>query len=203
MNFLVIISIVVWIYMLSVFRRGRLDFFEYIWGSVGIFVFMMILIQPIVTRPLTQLVTSASGVIGKLTGLFEAYRDYSIIFITNKATNSSISLYVDYECSGIIEMMAFVALLAFFKVYDKGQRVIVGIVGCIGIFISNIIRIITICVMVKIWGNSVYYLAHTVVGRLVFYALAVALYYVVFTHSQVIKQKIGGFSYAEHNENSI
>ncbi len=99
MNFLVLAIFILWIYLLTVFKRGNLNFFTYIFGSVGLFVFMMIYIQPVVTEILVQLVTSVTGVIGNITGLYESYHDYSILFITNSATKESISLYVDYECS--------------------------------------------------------------------------------------------------------
>jgi exosortase family protein XrtG len=146
--------------------------------------------------------TSVVGIIGKVTGICEAYYEYSIIFIPKQSELSSISLYIDYECSGVIEMMAFVSLLAFFQVYEVGQRIIVGILGCISIFFFNVIRIIIICAIIFQFGSGSYYVAHTIVGRLVFYALSILLYYYVFTKQQIIKQKIGGFSYAEHHEHA-
>lgn len=203
MNVLVVLSFVFWLYFLNVFKRAKLDYFRFIWGSVGLFVFMMIVLQPMLIRPLTQLVASATGVVGKTTGLFEAYQDYSVLFITTPSSNTSISLYIDYECSGVIEMMAFVSLLAFFRVYNVGQRVVISIVGCISIFMFNIIRIFIICISVYLWGNNAYYLAHTIVGRLVFYVLSVILYYYIFTHAHIIKQKTGGFSYAQDNGDSV
>ncbi|MBP3618584.1 MAG: exosortase family protein XrtG [Lachnospiraceae bacterium] len=202
MNFLVIVAFILWIYLLNVFKRGKLDFFRYIMGSVGVFIFMMIGVQPFVTKPLIQLVTSVSGVFGKMTGVFEAYRDYSILFVENEVTGEAISLYVDYECSGVIEMLVFLSLLVFFQVYEVWQRVILGIIGCIVIFFSNVCRIFIICLMIKIGGNDIYYFAHTIVGRLFFYVLAVLLYYYVFTYAQIKKQKVGGFSYAQPNEHS-
>lgn len=198
-NVFAIICFVIWIYLLSVFRRGKLDFFRYLLGSVGLFIFMMIFLEPVLTGYLVKWVTSATGVVGSVTGLFNSYHDYSIIFVNCSRTGEALSLYVDYECSGIIEMMAFVALLVFFQVYEVWQRVVVGILGCIAIFFSNVVRISVICIIIKIWGNSSYYIAHTIIGRIVFYILAVLLYYYVFTHAQIIKQKIGGFKYAEHN----
>lgn len=202
MNFLVIGAFIVWLYVLNVFKRGKLDFFRYLVGSIGVFLFMVIWIQPHVTKGLIQLVTSVSGVLGKVTGVFEAYRDYSILFVENQVTKEAISLYVDYECSGVIEMMVFLSLLAFFQVYEVWQRFIIGILGCIAIFFSNVCRIFIICFMIKIGGNEVYYFAHTIVGRLFFYGLAILLYYYVFTYAQIKKQKVGGFSYAQHNEDS-
>lgn len=202
MNVFAVLCLILWLYALSVFRRAKLDFFRYLTGSVGLFIFMMIFLEPVLLQPLVSLVTSVTGIVGDVTGLFESYHDYSIIFVTSAAHNESLSLYIDYECSGIIEMMAFVSLLAFFEVYDVWQRVVVGVLGCIAIFFSNVIRITVICVIIKIGGNQVYYLAHTVIGRIVFYALTVALYYYVFTHAQIIRQKVGGFNYATHNEPS-
>jgi len=202
MNYLALVLLIVWFYFLNVFKRGKLDFFRYLLGSMGAFVFMMIYIQPLVTKPLTQLVTSMAGVFGKISGIFEAYRDYSILFVENQVTKEAISLYIDYECSGIIEMMVFVALLIFFQVYEVWQRIIVGILGCVAIFFSNVGRIFIICFMIKLGGNDVYYFAHTIVGRLFFYVLAILLYYYVFTYAQIRKQKVGGFSYAQHTENT-
>ena len=202
MNWLIIISFIIWLYILTVFHRGNLNYFKYLWGSVGLFVFMCIFIQPALTEILKQYVTAAVGVIGKVTGICEAYYELSIIFIPKQSVLSSISLYIDYECSGVIEMMAFVALLAFYQVYDVGQRIIIGLLGCISIFFFNVIRIVVISWIIYKFGSESYYVAHTIIGRLVFYVLSILLYYYIFTKQQIIKQKIGGFSYAEHHENA-
>lgn len=202
MNVFAIICVFIWLYALSVFKRGKLDFFRFLVGSVGLFIFMMIFLEPIIVTPLVSLVTSATGIVGDVTGLFESYHDYSILFVTCEKTGEALSLYIDYECSGVIEMMAFVALLAFFQVYDIWQRFAVGILGCIAIFFSNVIRITVICIIIMVWGNDAYYIAHTIVGRIVFYILAVLLYYYVFTHAQIIRQKIGGFNYAGDTSSS-
>lgn len=195
MNWLVLVSFLIWLYVLTVFYRGKLNFFQYLWGSVGLFVFMCIYVQPALTGILKQLVTSVVGVIGKATGISEAYYEYSIIFIPKQSLLSSLSLYIDYECSGVIEMMAFVSLLAFFQAYEVGQRVIVSIIGCFSIFMFNVIRIVVICAIIYQYGSDSYYIAHTVIGRIVFYILSILLYYYVFTKRQIVKQKIGGFSY--------
>lgn len=202
MNVFAIICVFIWLYALSVFKRGKLDFFRFLVGSVGLFVFMMIFLEPVLVSPLVSLVTSATGIVGDVTQLFESYHDYSILFVTCEKTGEALSLYIDYECSGVIEMMAFVALLAFFEVYDVWQRFVVGVLGCIAIFFSNVIRITVICMIIRTWGNDAYYIAHTIVGRIVFYILAVLLYYYVFTHAQIIRQKIGGFNYAGDSSSS-
>lgn len=202
MNWLVIAGFLIWFYLLTVFHRGNLNYFQYLWGSVGLFIFMCVFIQPALTEVLKQYVTSVVGIIGKVTGICEAYYELSIIFVPKQSALTSISLYIDYECSGVIEMMAFVSLLLFFQVYEIAQRIIISFVGCVCIFFFNVIRILIICIIIYKFGSSSYYVAHTIIGRLVFYVLSILLYYYVFTKQQIIKQKIGGFHYAEHNENT-
>jgi exosortase family protein XrtG len=162
---------------------------------------MCIFIQPVLSEILKQYVTSAVGILGRITGLCEAFYELSIVFIPKQSALTAVSLYIDYECSGVIEMMAFVSLLIFYQVYDVGQRVIISFIGCISIFIFNVIRIMSICAVIYQFGSTSYYIAHTLLGRLLFYVLTIILYYYVFTKQQIIKQRIGGFNYTEPNEN--
>lgn len=201
MTIFTVVCFLVWIYLLSVFTRGKLYFYQFIWGSVGLFVFMMMWIQPVAIRPLTNLVCSAAGVAGRMTGFYESYSEYSMLFVQHGS--EAISLCIDYECSGIIEMMAYVSMLAFFRVYDWMQRIILSVLGCMMIFFANIIRLFVIGTTIYYFGNDAYYIAHTIVGRIFFYALSVILYYYIFTKSQIVKQKIGGFHYAKNTDTSV
>ena len=193
MKILVLALFVLWIYLLSVLRRGKLTFWGFCLGSVGLFFFLMIWVQPIVTVPLTRAITAVSGIVGQLTGLYDSFFQYSLLFI--HSGGESISLFIDYECSGIIEIMAFVSLLWFFPIYRFYEKIVVTIAGIFYIFLANVIRIFVICVLIRIWGNDIYFLAHTVFGRVIFYALSIALYFYVFTKSQIIRQKVGSFKY--------
>lgn len=193
MNWLTIISFVGWIYLLSILARGKLDFWYFCVGSIGLFIFMMLWIQPIVTTPLSKMVAATAGIFGKINGMFQSYFEYGILFIQRE--EEVVSLYIDYECSGIIEIMAFCSLLCFFSVYRFYEKVIVSISGIIVIFFSNVLRLLVICTMIYIFGNKVYYLAHTIFGRFVFYFLSIALYFYVFTKPQIVRQKIGSFKY--------
>ena len=199
MTIFTVVCFLVWIYLLSVFTRGKLYFYQFIWGSVGLFVFMMMWIQPVAIRPLTNLVCSAAGVAGRMTGFYESYSEYSMLFVQHGS--EAISLCIDYECSGIIEMMAYMSMLAFFRVYDWMQRIILSVLGCMMIFFANIIRLFVIGT--TIYYFDAYYIAHTIVGRIIFYALSVILYYYIFTKSQIVKQKIGGFHYAKNTDTSV
>ena len=71
----------------------------------------------------------------------------------------------------------------------------VGILGTFYIILANALRIIAICVIIYVFGMPSYYVAHTFVGRILFYGLSVLLYFFVFTKTQIIRQKVGDFTY--------
>ncbi|MBE5950264.1 MAG: exosortase family protein XrtG [Lachnospiraceae bacterium] len=198
MSILVGLIFIVWIYILWVLKRAKLSFWRFLLGSVGLFVFQMIWLQPLMTEPLTKAVTVVVGQLGELTGMFDAYQQYSILFIPK--STAAVSLFVDFECSGVIEIMAYLSLLWFFDVYDAIEKVILTVAGIVAIFLFNVIRIFSICTMIYFFGNNVFYFAHAIFGRIVFYVLSISLYFYIFTKAQIVRQKIGSFKYVTEKE---
>ena len=195
-----LVVIAVWLYVLSVTHRAKLHAWEFIIGSLGLFTILMMTVQPVLTMPLARCVSALAGVVGSITGAFTAYFKYGIIFVhTGK---SSITLLIDFECSGIIEIMAFISLLAFFNVYNISEKIIVGIGGFCYIMVCNALRIVLICLSVHFFGMGAYYVVHTFIGRIFFYVLSVLLYFYVFTKPQIIKMKVGNFAYGSDKVNS-
>ncbi|GFI64917.1 hypothetical protein IMSAG185_00510 [Lachnospiraceae bacterium] len=191
-----IAALIIWVYLLSVLKRCKLHAWHFLLGSLGLFVFMMIFLRPVLVKPLARCVAAIAGGFGSLTETFTAYFKYGILFV--HGLDSTITLQIDFECSGIIEIMAFVALLAFFQVYDRNEKLFVGVLGTLGIIFSNVLRIIVICLMIYFGGTGMYYVAHAIVGRLLFYGLSVLLYFYVFTKPQIIRTKVGKFTYGNH-----
>lgn len=193
MEILAIVLVAVWLYSLRVFHKAKLSFFKFLVGSVGMFLFMMWFIQPAATAPLAQLVTAVSGYVGDLTGMYEAYYQYAILFIQHNG--QSISMYVDYECAGIIEILAFVSLLWFYPVYSVTERFVLTLAGVLWVFLGNILRLVIIASLIYFFGNDIFFFAHAIFGRIVFYALTAVLYFNVFTKAHILRQKIGKFNY--------
>ncbi len=193
MSIVTIIAFLAWIYILSVLKRSKLDFWYFITGSVGMFVFYMVLLQPILTVPLQKAVAAVAGVLGDATGMFASYFQQGILFVP--CDTGAISMYIDYECSGIIEIGAYLSLLVFFGVYSFQEKIVLAVLGSIGVFAANIIRIFIIGSMIHLGGSDMYFVAHTIVGRIVFYGFTIVLYFYVFTKGQIRRQKIGKFNY--------
>jgi exosortase family protein XrtG len=157
---------------------------------------LMAWVQPVLTQPLARCVAALAGEFGKLTGAYSAYFKYGILYVGTDM--GSMTLRIDFECSGIIEIMAFLCLLSFFRVYRFLDKVVVGVMGTVSLILANGLRISIICLALHYFGTDVYFVAHAVVGRIFFYVLTVFLYFYVFTRPQVIQTKVGNFSYGNH-----
>lgn len=188
-----IVLVVIWLLNLRIFYKVKNQAAFITIGMGGLFILMMIFLRPIATMPLARIVAALAGLFGRVTGFFSAFFKYGIIFV--ETAGGSMTLQIDFECSGIIEIMVYIAILAFFKVYTISERAILSAVGVIYIILANALRIIIIASMIHFGGEQMYYIAHTYVGRIFFYAATVVLYFYVFTKSQVVRMKVGSFSY--------
>lgn len=187
-----IIAILLWIYLLSVFKRKKLNFFYFICGSAGLFTFLLKLFLNKLIDPLSSLIAVLVGLCSKIYPAIQAYPDYKMIFLDIEVP---ISLYIDFECSGILEIFIFISLISFFSAYNILNKFIVNIVGIFYIIFANVLRILSIVFIVGTFGCDYYYVAHTLIGRLVFYILIIAFYFIVFSKKQILNQKVGNFEY--------
>ncbi len=188
-----IVLVVIWLLNLRIFYKVKNQAAFITIGMGGLFVLMMIFLRPIATMPLARIVAALAGLFGRVTGFFSAFFKYGIIFVETQG--GSMTLQIDFECSGIIEIMVYIAILTFFRVYTVSERAILSAIGVIYIILANALRIIIIASIIHFGGEQMYYIAHTYVGRIFFYAATVVLYFYVFTKSQVVRMKVGSFSY--------
>lgn len=186
---LVLLLIVLWILLLLLLRKLKIYFFVFVAGSVGMFLFVTYLGRDFLERQLEMAVTYSMWFVGNLTRLFNAYPQYSMITLYYR--QEAISFFVDYECSGFIEMIVFISLLTFYPIYRWKGKLALAAAGTVYIYLSNVLRVFAICVIVKLFGPTLFFFSHTIFARLLFFFLTVTLYYVVFTRPHIIRQKVG------------
>ena len=191
-------AIGLWVWLLRVLRKAGLKFWRYLLGSCGIFLILLILVRPWLVLPLARLIAAIAGIFGKVTGFYQAYYRYGVIFI--ESLNGAITVNIDLEGSGFIEISAFISLLAFYGIYNIPERIYIGVIGTLYTMLTNALRIAVICTMIHFLGTDYYYVAHTIVGRIVFYVLQVILYFFIFTKPHVLKMKTGDFGYNKKEE---
>lgn len=192
-NWILTLVIILWIYILTVLKRARLDFWFFTLGSAGLFTIAIIVLQPLLLMPMQNAIAAVSGLLGNLTNTYTSYFEKGLLFISHGTTQ--MALYIDFECTGIIETFAFLSLLWFFPAYQFYEKIAVSVVGIISIFMANVLRIFIISQIIYWFGSNSYFVAHSFVGRLIFYAITLVLYFYVFTRSQVVRQKVGAFRY--------
>lgn len=191
-----LIGLLIWLFILHILNKSKLNFWHFLIGSAGAFILMLVFLEPVLTQPLARIVALLASLPGKIGDMYSAHYKYGVIFVESSV--GAISLKIDFECSGIIEIIAYLSLLIFYRVYTVYERFCVGILGVIAMVLANALRITVICLMIYFGGIDTYFIAHTYIGRLVFYALSVVIYFYVFTKPQIIKQKVGSFRYDNH-----
>ncbi|WP_127849032.1 exosortase family protein XrtG [Lacticaseibacillus hulanensis] len=185
MSIFLLIGTVVWLYVLSVLKRARLAAFYFIVGSAGLFFILMALSYPYWVWFFTHAVIHGVSWLGHLTGWCLVILKTGLVYIVN--VGNPVTMSIDFECSGIIETCALIALIAFFPTYQRKEKVFYAVFGLFYIYLSNVIRLMTVVTIVHFGGGSLFFLAHSIIGRLVFYALVIVLYYNVFTYSQLAR----------------
>ena len=72
---------IVWLYLLSVLKRGQLYFWRFIVGSMGAFLILMISLQDKLAEPLARGVAALAGVVGTITGGYSAYLNMALYLL--------------------------------------------------------------------------------------------------------------------------
>jgi len=88
---------------------------------------------------------------------------------------------IGFECSSLIEFGVLIGLLFFYPGYSILRRAIYILLGVVVIYVANIIRMLTVAYVVHIFGNQYVYIAHTFVGKLLFFTFVVTLFWYLLT----------------------
>ena len=183
-----------WLYVLSVLKRIGWSAAYVVLGVVGTFLIIISLANNNVISFLMRLNTSGAGVVGMLTGFYTVAPTLGIIHIVSG--QSAINLFITYECSALIELAAYIALVLFFPFFKNlQQRLKLLGFGVIYLLLANMLRVTVTALIIHFLGLPSLIWAHVIVGRLIFYVLTIILYFYVFTRSQVLHIKIGRFDF--------
>lgn len=182
-NLLLLIGIAIWVYILSVFKRGGLIAFYFLLGSFGLFIIFSFLTKMYFVWLLGRIIAEGLDYLSNLIPGYLIHVSNNMVLINGiKGTYIPIS----YEYSGAIEIFAFESLLIFFPIYTNIEKVIIGVSGGFGILLANIIRLLLIIIVIRIFGSR-YFIIGSIISRLLLYIVMVILYYYVFTKPQIIR----------------
>ncbi len=184
---MIYLAIALWAAVYLFLRRARAWLLSYVVGAVG---FTLIFVYFVRGSALESLVETAGAVaahyVGDAIGIptrvfFNAPGTLLVLIVYQKAGWTAVE--IDIECSGLLESIVFLGLVLFYRGLPLISKVGYLTAGLLFTFAVNVVRIVVIVAMISHFGKDAIYLAHTVVGRAVFFALVINLYWYTFTRT--------------------
>lgn len=179
-----IISVLIWLIVAVFLRYHRIWIFYYIWTAVGFTIMAILIIRTswfeYAIEQITGLILHYSlALIGIKTYIFDKAPGTVLVLLALE--NSWTCIDIDIECSGLLESCVLMGLLVFYPGILLLKKIWYVFIGLTSLFVVNLIRLYTVILTLNFGGRDTMYIAHTLVGRLVFFLLVIIVYWYVFT----------------------
>jgi exosortase family protein XrtG len=122
---------------------------------------------------------------GILTYVFDKSPGTILVFI--KTDNSWTTLNIDIESSALFEIAVLLGLVLFYPAYGARRKLYYILVGTATLGFFNLVRLLLITTLIYWGGRSFNFVAHTLFGRVFFFAVIVALYWHILTRPSINK----------------
>ncbi len=178
-----------WVLILILLRCQKLRFFEFIVGSVGIFLLMLFYANDVIEEQILKALGLMLGLIANYVSFLDVFAAYGML--TVKRSSEVVTFFLDYECTGILEILVFVSLVSFYPVRGLLGKLYHITIGVMYITVVNVIRVMVIVLTIYGFGMNYFFFAHTIIARIIFFVFVVSLYYQTFTKKHIELQKVG------------
>jgi exosortase family protein XrtG len=177
---------VLWVGVLVFLRSNRIWLFYYLVGAVGVaywivyftrFVFPME--QPL-AHSVAWMVNLLANSVGIQTRIFQNAPGVLLVLVIVQEIGWTV-LNIGVESSGLLEMSALVSLISFYPGWTWQRRTMSVLGGLAATWLANILRMLLIVVMLHGLGKQALVLAHTYLGKLLFFLLTVGIYWYLVT----------------------
>lgn len=194
---LAVIGIVAWIGALIFLWKNRIFFFFYVLGAVGLAFWLVIIgtrwlpLELILERYTAYHVHAICQVIGIPTRVFEAAPGNILVLVVVQEPGWTV-VKVGVECSGLLEGSVLLGLFAFYPGLSWRRRGGLTALGLILTYVANLVRVLFIVLVLHYFGKRSIFVAHTILGRVIFFAAVALLYWWLLTRPtiEVIRQQI-------------
>lgn len=186
------LACLIWLVITVFFYRNRIWVFYYIWGSVGLCCLIILLFHGSLVEYRLEHYTSLIlhhllGYLDIMTYIFDKAPGTLLVLI--KVDNSWTTIAIDIENSGFLEMCIIFGLIMFYPVYRWRKRIAAALLGVVTVYAINLLRLIVVIFLIHKGGRDMSFIAHTLIGRLLFFLLVVALYWKLITQATLQKIK--------------
>ncbi len=183
---LYLLAALIWGATVAFFYRYRIWLLFYTVGAVGLAFLLIVAGTRFVPLERGLEVTTAyaahtiSRALGIPTRVFEAAPGNILVWVVVQEPGWTV-VRVDLECSGLLEMSVLSGLLLFYPAWSLRKRVGLIVLGWAVTYAANVVRVVVIILILHTFGKRSIFVAHTIIGRAVFFALVAGLYWLVFT----------------------
>ena len=177
---------VAWAATVTFFWRVRAWLPYYILGAAGCAVLVVIAsreflpVESIIRQATAQSVDMLAPLLGVQTTLRHVDPG-SLMVIGVPHQQEWTVLSVGLESSGLLESAALFGLVAFFPAQTKGSRVATVVIALALTFLANVFRVLIIVATVGYLGQDYLGFAHVVLGRVVFFVIAIGIFWFAIT----------------------
>ena len=186
---LALATVLLWGLVVIFFRANRVWLLYYLTGSIGL-AFIIIFVGR--ATPLQGLMESGvaastflmANFMGIPARIFETDTSSLMIFVVGQLVghdNGWTMVRVTVECSSLLETGVISGMVGFYPAWSLRKRFLLVALGVIAAFVANIIRLAVIIWTLHWFGKDSLFIAHTIVGRAVFFVLIIALFWYLIT----------------------
>lgn len=185
---LFVVSMVIWIFLIKMFYDLKMTAFKFYTGSIGLFFILLFFFRPYLQSEFKILLFYSLLFLSKITHIFyiSSLSD-AVVKVNNLTFNINFSL----QASALISMTIFTSLICFFPLIRLKKRIFLFFIGNISIFLINILKSFIILLLIKVFSKYSLVIDFDIIGKVIFFALIIMLYYFIFTKAQIKNQKVG------------
>lgn len=174
-----------WAAVVAFFWHAKAWLPYYVIGASGAAVLLVVFARDVVPLELAlraataRSVDAVSGLLGMHTSL--SREPGSIMVVAVPHHSQWTLLRVGLESSGLLESATLVGLIAFFPNGSWRRRALLVTAAVAASFVANVLRVLVIVTSITLAGQDSLDVAHVFLGRILFFAMALAIYWFAIT----------------------
>lgn len=187
---IVSLALALWIALLSFFRAYRIWLPFYVLGAVGLAGGLVYFGRDALPLEETLKLYTGLGVhaISSLAGietkLFDGVPGALLVLITSGGAGWT-AMQIDIECSGLLESSVLIGLMVFYPGWSMRKKASLASIGLAATYFANLVRLFTIVYLLHLGGKDTLLVSHTIIGRALFFAIVVLVYWFVLTRPTI------------------
>ena len=177
---------VLWVGGVAFLRYYRIWLLYYLLGAVGLVYWIALVagnllhLEPYLAHTVAWAVHQIANAFSIPTRIYENAPGILLVLVVVQDIGWTV-LQIGVESSGLLEISVLVSVLAFYPGWQWLRRGGAILAGGLAIWAANVLRMLIIVVMLNQLGKNALVLAHTFVGRIVFFLLTILIFWYLVT----------------------